>query len=178
MSKKMNENDYIASMVELHECLKKRYIKCNDIINLAKKDFLNGIIDLNMYDYTVQYFSLIERIQNYKDTYIDINESIENNIFESINTGQQPINLSENIFNNILYNYSEFIRDKNVKYNMYNEDISQVCIICFSRKKEILMSPCNHSVLCLFCLNEIVKGIKGLIRCPICCIKVEKVSRV
>lgn len=168
---KMSENDYISSMVELYECFKKKYINLYDIIELVKKDLLNGIIDCNMYNYTIQYFSLIDRIENYKDKYIIKNEFIENNIFQSVNI----INLSENIFNNIFCNYLEFLEEKNFKYN---KNISQSCIICFYRKRQIILSPCNHNILCLFCLNEITKGIKGTMKCPICYINVEKINKI
>lgn len=48
---------------------------------------------------------------------------------------------------------------------IFEVDASPDCLVCFDRKKERIMVPCGHYLLCTICLDEIMKTTR---KCPYC----------
>lgn len=178
----ISDKEYSDSMAYLHECLKNGYIKSSDIISLAERDLKCGEIDASMYAYTVRYFTLIDRLQRTNDKYIDLNELVDNGIFESIDEIQDIMNANKSefsgkIFSRLPCEYPEPTDEEKSQY-VDSEDISRVCVVCFIRRRHTIMMPCSHNVLCSVCSKTIVEQMEGDVKCPICCMKVEKIHRV
>lgn len=55
-----------------------------------------------------------------------------------------------------------------VKYDMNNNP----CIICYEKKIDIIIKPCNHVIMCRLCISKI-----NYI-CPICKETIEKIEHV
>ena len=47
--------------------------------------------------------------------------------------------------------------------NIYTEDISHICPICFTNPRTIILIPCKHLCLCRECYQQM-----GNKKCPIC----------
>lgn len=53
-----------------------------------------------------------------------------------------------------------------------NDHADQVCVICFENKRQCLISPCDHFILCIACSSD------KLGFCPLCRRKISSIRRI
>lgn len=55
-----------------------------------------------------------------------------------------------------------------------DKDKDTRCIICMNNRIDVNLSPCNHKIMCVDCLNELIRRLDW--RCPICRTEITKTS--
>lgn len=78
------------------------------------------------------------------------------------NTYNESFHLGDS--NEILVDISKYIA-KEIKVKKTEVSETLTCKVCMEKKVEILMSPCNHAILCSECFESLKDNDK---RCPYC----------
>jgi len=61
--------------------------------------------------------------------------------------------------------------------NITTSDESNKCLICSNYKKNIVLKPCNHDVICSYCAKKIISQ-KNKLECPICRSNVRTIEKI
>ena len=121
-----------------------------------------------------KYFTLQQLLEKYST--IEYDFSVLKNDYQKINTKYQEIIIKYNSFRDnsnldiklLKYQISK-LQNSNKKIQSESDDIKDnyLCVICQSNKKDIVLLPCKHYILCNEC-EENNYNITRERKCPIC----------
>ena len=159
--------------------IKSLYEKCNNIIQIQPElESISGdtitfeIVDCWQYNFPIETNGkeLPSNLEMPLNTYMKNNRSTsDQRLFQT--TFQNSIQQNVLIFNSIDIMAMFYIRPK--RLNINNNDDLSLCIICNTNRRNVLLIPCNHFILCSDChqrsceiaVNEIGSH---RVRCPVC----------
>ena len=98
----------------------------------------------------------------------------ENNNNENNSNEGNSININYNVIN---YNHNSDVRinnDQEIKNDQEINNTDHHCLICLTKKPEVILSPCGHKCLCDACYQQYRQS-GTLINCPYCRVKIESV---
>jgi hypothetical protein len=70
------------------------------------------------------------------------------------------------------------------KHDVETENENDACIVCMSRKKTCVNSPCAHVCLCIACARTVAYGEpkeprkRGTVHCPMCKVALKSIKRI
>lgn len=183
----LNEIDkvYCKELEKLTNLIEQNQISSKIVREKLERDFRNNTIGIDVFLFMLKYITLVEQtliFKKYDIQYVSMEILVDLGFFKTIDELNEAIESNPEMLNSCTTKIPcTFPEPTEFEIQQYvdSDDLSKVCIICTSKRRHTICSPCGHNSLCTLCSKTLVENRpEDGVKCPLCRETVHKILRI